>query len=169
MIKHIEAICKNFLWKGNAYTTTKAPVNCDSVYNPRGAKGLNITSLKEWNIAMMGKLFWNILAKDDKLWIKWITTYYMKQHNVLEWQHKNCSWILANIFKCRDKIKKTKAWEDFIQTGRYRTTSIYKGLRRDRGQVEWKHPFHHNHAKPQAKFIMWISMLGRLTTKDMLQ
>ncbi|XP_058727545.1 uncharacterized protein LOC131599062 [Vicia villosa] len=116
VIKHIEAICRNIMWKGNTDKTNKALVAWDFICNPKGAGGLSITSLKEWNIATMGKLFWNIQAKADKLWVKWVNTYYLKQHNAMDWQSKNCSWILASVFKCRDKIKGTNAWATVIYT-----------------------------------------------------
>lgn len=31
-----------------------------------------------WNKAGVGKSFWNIRAKKDKLWVKWIYSYYGK-------------------------------------------------------------------------------------------
>ncbi|XP_058722226.1 uncharacterized protein LOC131594147 [Vicia villosa] len=106
-IHQCRPLVDRILHKGNADMTRKAPVAWDTVCNPRVLGGLNITSLKEWNIATMGKLFWNIQAKADKLWVKWISAYYLKCHSAMDWQYKNCSWLLANIFKCRDKVKDT--------------------------------------------------------------
>ncbi|XP_058776403.1 uncharacterized protein LOC131650721 [Vicia villosa] len=169
VLKHIEAMCRSFLWKGNAEATRKAPVTWDSVCNPKRARGLNITSLKEWNIASMGKLFWNIQAKADKLWVKWVNTYYLKHADALDWQHKNCSWILANVFKCRDKIKMTAAWSTCMLTGSYKTASFYDEIRGDRGQVDWNFLLCKNFAKPRARFVLWLSLLGRLSTKDRLR
>ncbi|XP_058773804.1 uncharacterized protein LOC131648018 [Vicia villosa] len=85
----------------------------------------------------MGKLFWKIQAKDDKLWVK-------------------------------DKIKETDAWAAVLQTGRYKTTVVYKELHGYRGHVPLKHMLYQNYAKPRARFIIWLSLLGQLNTKDRL-
>ncbi|XP_058776509.1 uncharacterized protein LOC131650795 [Vicia villosa] len=109
VIKHVEALCRNFIWRGTQEITKKAHVAWDFVCNPRGAGGLSITSLREWNITTMGKLIWNIQAKADKLWVKWIKMYHLKNQNVMDWHPKNCSWIVTNILKHRDSIKQTRA------------------------------------------------------------
>lgn len=99
----------------------------------------------------MGKLFWNIQAKADKLWVKWISTYYLKKTSAMDWQSRNCSWLIANIFKCK-----------------YNTAATYRDIRGDRGHVEWWPVFNRNLAKPRAKFTLWLGMLDRLATKDKL-
>ncbi|XP_058741051.1 uncharacterized protein LOC131613393 [Vicia villosa] len=86
----------------------------------------------------------------------------------MDWQRKNCSWILASVFKWRDKIKGINAWATVLKNGKYRTADVYKELRRNKGQVPWKHLMYQNYAKPRARFILWLSLLDRLNTKDML-
>lgn len=44
VIKHIEEICRNYLWKGSVDTTKKAPVAWDFVCNSKRNGGLSITS-----------------------------------------------------------------------------------------------------------------------------
>lgn len=52
----IETICSSYLWSGFDVITKKAPVVWDKVCDPKNAGGLNITSLKEWNQATIGKI-----------------------------------------------------------------------------------------------------------------
>lgn len=61
-----------------------------------------------------------------------------------------------------------QAWADVIQPERYKTTAMYQELRGDRGHVDWYHLFVKNYAKLLARFTLWLSMLGRLVTKDRL-
>ncbi|XP_058740895.1 uncharacterized protein LOC131613225 [Vicia villosa] len=80
--KHIEAMCRSFVWSGKAEITRKAPVSWKKICEPKNAGGLNITSLNEWNIATLGKLHWNIESKADKMWVN---IYYIKDQNFLLW------------------------------------------------------------------------------------
>ncbi|XP_058764072.1 uncharacterized protein LOC131637497 [Vicia villosa] len=86
----------------------------------------------------------------------------------MDWQSKNCSWILASVFKCRDRIKGTNTWGSALTNGKYNTVEIYNDLRGNREHVTWKYVLHRNFAKPLAKFILWLSLLDRLSIKDRL-
>lgn len=37
---------------------------------------MGLRNLKIWNKALLSKLLWNIQAKKDSLWIKWVSHYY---------------------------------------------------------------------------------------------
>lgn len=111
VLKHIEAICRNFLWTGRELNSKKAPVAWDKVCDPKSSGGLNVTSLLEWNVAALSKMIWNIHAKSDKLWVKWIHMYFLKGKSMLEYQPgSNCSWIVRMLFKYRDVVIVTRAW-----------------------------------------------------------
>lgn len=58
----------------------------DTVCNLKGVEGLNIASLGEWNQETMGKLLWNLQNKVDKLWVKWINIYYIKEKDVMTYR-----------------------------------------------------------------------------------
>lgn len=169
VLKHIEAVCRSFLWTGKEEPSKRALVAWEKVCDPQGAGGLNITSLLEWNIATMAKLLWNIHAKADKLWVQWVHMYFLKGANILEYQPTNsCSWILKGIFKCREAVISTVAWADMLRTGKYKTSLIYKELRGDKPPVASKKVFYSNVVRPRAVFILWLLFMGRLSTKDRL-
>ncbi|XP_058755140.1 uncharacterized protein LOC131628305 [Vicia villosa] len=92
VIKHIEAVCRSFKWSGGAEITRKAPVAWDKMCEPKNSRGLNITALKEWNVATMGKLTWNIQAKADKLWHKKLLTICTLAATGLVW----FGWVFYN-------------------------------------------------------------------------
>lgn len=58
----------------------------DKICDPKIAGGLNITPLLEWNQATMSKLLWNLQVKANKLWVKWIDVYYLKNQDVMTWK-----------------------------------------------------------------------------------
>ncbi|KAH1222734.1 putative ribonuclease H protein [Glycine max] len=138
VISHINSICSSFMWTGKESLTRKAPVAWDHICNPLSAGGLNMISLLEWNKATIGKLLWN------------------------------CSWILKAMFKHRDDLLQSDAWKGFQNTGKYVTRKIYHMLREDKPKVTWRKIFYGNLARPRAKFILWMTCLDRLPTKDRL-
>ncbi|XP_058742526.1 uncharacterized protein LOC131615023 [Vicia villosa] len=45
--------------------------------------GLNILNLEVWNQITMLKLLWNLCKKQDYLWVKWMHSYFLKEHNLM--------------------------------------------------------------------------------------
>ncbi|XP_058783735.1 uncharacterized protein LOC131658460 [Vicia villosa] len=119
-----------FLWSENIEGSRKAPVAWDRICDPKKAGGLNIISLKEWNATTMIKLLWNVQAKKDKLWVKWLNAYYIKGLDVQEWQiPHDCSWIIKEIMKSRALIIKDPKWRTKLSDENFITRDSYELLR----------------------------------------
>lgn len=58
--------------------TKKALVAWDKVCLPKFAGGLNLINLHLWNKAAIVKSCWHLDHKQDKLWIRWVHTFYIK-------------------------------------------------------------------------------------------
>ncbi|XP_058768387.1 uncharacterized protein LOC131642117 [Vicia villosa] len=167
VLHNIEAICRTFLWAGTDIISRKSPIAWDKVCYTKAAGGQNVTSLLEWNLATISKLLWNLQAKEDKLWIKWMDHYYIKGQQVMEWQVKaNCSWILRKIMQCRERVQQTAYWPLAVQSQKYTTARMYRELRGPQLDVTWKHLIYYNYARPRARFTLWMALLNRLATKD---
>ncbi|XP_058746559.1 uncharacterized protein LOC131619487 [Vicia villosa] len=170
VIKHIEAVCRSFIWSGGAEITRKAPVAWDKMCEPKNSGYLNITALNEWNVATLGKLTWNIQAKANKLWVKWVNSYYLKNQNFMAWQARaGYSSLMKSLCTCRDLILYTNHWAEAVQSGRYNTTEMYQCLRGERAKVPWRKILYKNLARPRAKFHMWLALTGRISTKCRIQ
>lgn len=76
-LRYIEAHCRSFLWSGTNSIRRRAPIAWNIVCEPKKKGGQQLISLIEWNVATLGKLLWNINAKDDKMWVCWIHSYYI--------------------------------------------------------------------------------------------
>jgi hypothetical protein len=101
--------------------------------------------------------------------VKWINVYYLKEQDIMTWQTPHsCSWILKRIVNCREIVMQTRYWDEAIQRGKYKTSTMYKDLRGEKEQVEWKRVFFNNHARPRATFILWLTLMACLPTKDRL-
>ncbi|XP_058733291.1 uncharacterized protein LOC131604654 [Vicia villosa] len=85
-------------------------------------------SSKEWNKATIGKLLWNLQSKANKLWVKWVSTYYLKDENVMDWQsNTTASWLLKTLVSSRDDVSQLRYWQEIIQTGKYKTAKMGTG------------------------------------------
>ncbi|XP_058757124.1 uncharacterized protein LOC131630357 [Vicia villosa] len=169
IIQHVEALCRSYLWSGKEGLSRKSLVSWENLCKPKSAGGLYITDLQTWNKATLRKLPWNIHLKLDRLWIRWLDTFYFKGEDVLAWQSTpNSSWILKKIVKHKTEVSSTKHWTEAINSGRYKTGAVYKELCGNMEHVSWKHILIDNHARPRACFTLWMALLKRLPTKKRL-
>lgn len=87
----MESVCKRFLWTGGTEESKKAPIAWTTLQLPKCGGGWNIINMTAWNKATILKLLWAIEYKRDKLWVKWIHSYYFKRQGVLVVNQSNQS------------------------------------------------------------------------------
>ncbi|CAL0313865.1 unnamed protein product [Lupinus luteus] len=115
----------------------------------------------------MIKLLWNLAAKPNKLWVRWVHTYYLKGSMIEEYQPKTtCSWILKAIQKYRALPK--HFWMNSAQQKKFSTKCVYKELRGQQHNISWRKLFYDNLARPRSRFTTWLACQHRLPTKNML-
>ncbi|KAH0686277.1 hypothetical protein KY289_017035 [Solanum tuberosum] len=128
--------------------------------------GLNLINIRMWNKIAIAKTTWDLAHKQDKLWIRWIHTYYIKA-NIIESAPIPAqeSWMIRKIIATRNTLEHT-------QTMHLRTVSIkviYQKLLGDNLRVNWKCLMFTNNARPRARFTMWLQLQNILQTTDRLQ
>ena len=77
-------------------------VSWEQICFPKIEGGLNFTNLEIWNKVVIAKHLRAIAVKQDKLWIQWIHSYYIKRNKL--WTVKiptDMSWVLKNIMNRR--------------------------------------------------------------------
>lgn len=78
----------------------------------------------------MTKLLSNLCEKADKLWVRWLHAYYIKQANVMDCIPKsNCSWMFKVILKQRDRALQSVTWGCIRNGGKFPTSKYYHDLR----------------------------------------
>lgn len=167
VIKHIQAICRSFIWSSSDQITKKAPISSNKMCDPKNAGGLKIMDLNIWNLTMFTKLVWNISTKKDTLWVKWIHVYYMKGKSLQDMVYSNgWSWMFKNIYKSNCKCISLDIWNNLLNEDKFSTATMYKKLQGDRTTVTWRKLFFSNYARPHALFTLWMACHERLATKD---
>ncbi|KAM6574535.1 hypothetical protein CsatA_022862 [Cannabis sativa] len=107
VIRRLESICKAFLWKGQACATGPGLIAWESLCQPKASGGLGFRKIREWNQAAMGKYIWAVAQKQDSLWLKWISSVYLKDQEW--WSYKapaHGSWYWRSLVNLKDLFKK---------------------------------------------------------------
>ncbi|XP_060190345.1 uncharacterized protein LOC132619459 [Lycium barbarum] len=101
-IKMILAICRSYLWSGEASITKKALVAWDKICLPKGVGCMNLVNLRIWNQTAICKLLWALSQHKEKLWITWVHIYYIKKQDILTMEMpKQASWMIRKIINMR--------------------------------------------------------------------
>ncbi|XP_019225635.1 PREDICTED: uncharacterized protein LOC109207206 [Nicotiana attenuata] len=161
----IEAICRSYIWSGGNTITKKAYVSWERMCTPKSAGGLNLINLLLWNKAAIAKVCWDLAHKEDKLWIRWINAFYVKQQQLEDMPiPKQASWMVRRIIASRDILQQAQSSNDHRCTIR----QLYLQLLGDLPRVSWKNLLFQNSARPKAVFNLRLLLQGRSPTKDRL-
>ncbi|XP_060216801.1 uncharacterized protein LOC132644239 [Lycium barbarum] len=144
VMKLIEAVCRSYLWTGEATISKRALVAWDKVCLPREASRLNLLDLKIWNQAAICKLLRALSLRKEKLWITWIHTYYIKRQEIGSMNTPSqASWMVKKIFNMR-RVRHTMDVTKIVQGSKFLISKVYTAIRGDVQNVEWKHLVCHN-------------------------
>ncbi|KAK6123842.1 hypothetical protein DH2020_042409 [Rehmannia glutinosa] len=130
----IVKLCRNFLWG-----TSSKKIAWSSICLPKSEGGLGFRDLRAWNNSLLAKTLWNIHAKKDTLWHKWIQHVYLRNRPLLD---------------CH-KIK-----------GRNQT---YEFFRPAGTEISWHNVVWAAGITPKHAFSLWIVARSRLQTKDRIR
>ncbi|XP_056685808.1 uncharacterized protein [Spinacia oleracea] len=169
VMKEIQSICRCFLWTGSDIGSKKAPVSWDHMCLPKSCGGWNLKDLTIWNNAVVLKHSWALSMKQDRLWVKWIHTYYVKQLDF--WTMPippGLTWSLRKIWQYRDVLMQVGGVNQFIHAGKFKISKMYKHLQSGASHVHWKRITCNSKASPKGTFITWLALQNRLPTKDRL-
>lgn len=87
---------------------------------PTQAGGLNIINLKAWNRAAICKQLWSLAQEGNRVWIRWIHGFYIKQKDIYEMDiPRQCSWVVRKIIGAREYLKKLQDGRDWLQKPKF--------------------------------------------------
>lgn len=118
-----------------------------------------MVSLQYWNRAAIIKLLWALSKKEDKLWVRWIHIYYVKNKNVwLMDRLTQAAWIIQKNFAIRKHQQVVQDWISVMYNGMFSIKKAYLLLRGDHEKMPWKSITCDNIAPPRAIFICWVAL-----------
>ncbi|XP_070044967.1 uncharacterized protein [Nicotiana tomentosiformis] len=164
VLKTIEAYCRSYVWSGGNVITRRSLVAWKKMCTPKSAGGLDLINFKLWNKAAIAKNHWDLAHKVDKLWIKWIHSYYMKGKLVTDMPiPQQASWLVRKMIEARDVVEPT---QNLTKSNSNLIRQLYYLMLGQLPRVEWKLFLFTNEARAKAKFTMWLYFQDRLLTSD---
>ncbi|KAL5124246.1 putative ribonuclease H protein [Glycine soja] len=123
VVKHIEGICRSFLWTGKSSNNRKAPISWDHIYDPKNAGGLNLIGLEDWNKAT---IVWEKILR----WIGYV-------HTPTMWDDE-LGWIVENTKGkgCKRSLMKLAVAKTVYRVWFVRNRIIFQGGRKE--ELHWE-------------------------------
>ncbi|XP_056688135.1 uncharacterized protein [Spinacia oleracea] len=162
-MKEIQRLCRSCLWTGTDVRSKKAPIAWENLCLPKTCGGWNLKELTTWNKVAVLKHCWALSMKQDRLWVKWMHTYYIQQRDFWSMPVPNgLTWSMRKIWHQRDLLLQAGGGSQFVVAGMFKIHKAYKHLHQSGVQVPWKR------LVCNSTFVVWLAVQNRLATKDRL-
>ncbi|XP_057460090.1 uncharacterized protein LOC130750511 [Actinidia eriantha] len=171
-------LCRNFLWGGQAFVSKKPLVAWDDIFLPKMEGGLGFKNLVAWNFALLSKNLWNIHAKKDTLWVRWIHQNYLQNSYIWDYiGSKQDSKLIKHLLVIRDMMLSKEGsvhiainrMELWARDGKFSTKAAYEYFRPRKINLIWPKLVWKSCIIPKHSFILWLGLKGRLLTRDKMQ
>lgn len=96
----IDSLTRGFIWGRDGSHRSWNLVNWETLTSPKKYGGLDIRDTRITNVALLGKLIWNIIHDKHKLWVQVLTHKYLGNNSI--WcvnDHKEASITWRSIMK----------------------------------------------------------------------
>lgn len=94
---------RSFIWKGTGERGMHM-VNWRTVTRPKKYGGLGVRKSKEQNVALLGKLIWDIMHPNNKLWAQVLKALYIPREHILSVTKRRGSPIWSSIIKALEVL-----------------------------------------------------------------
>lgn len=134
--------------------------------------GLNIKGCKNWNIASVGKLLWQLVTNKEVLRVRWVHSVYMKSCMNI-WDHNppsDCSWYWKKINGLKHNMIQWYNGNTYRLTsnGSYSISSSYNVMIRHMLRC-WEMDLVWNWMMlPRHRFVLWLAYQQKIQTKGRL-
>ncbi|KAL0298203.1 UNVERIFIED_CONTAM: putative ribonuclease H protein, partial [Sesamum calycinum] len=170
IIRAVEKRMRHFLWKGNS-AVGYPKVAWSAVCRPVEEGGLGIRDILALNKALMSRHLWKVIQRNQSsIWVQWITHTHLRHKTVWTVDVKGGSWGWRKLLRLRSallpyiefKVAAVTLWRG----GEFTTTVAYGIFRTPGPMVGW-YPLLSGPCKiPRFSFVLWLAILGKLSTMD---
>ncbi|XP_062100450.1 uncharacterized protein LOC133806354 [Humulus lupulus] len=124
----IDKSCRDFLWGNNGIRSKLHLPSWEKVCLPKKLRGIGFREGKKWNMALMANFIWATTTKQDCLWVKWISSIYLKEHII--WNvpiNQEMSWYFKKLLRFRQVIDEGSL-RQAVKGGKFRIKHFYTTL-----------------------------------------
>ncbi|XP_062102994.1 uncharacterized protein LOC133813986 [Humulus lupulus] len=163
----IDKCCRDFLWGSRGNRTKLHLPSWEKVCLPKKLGGIGFREGKKWNMALMAKYIWASSSKQDCLWVRWINSIYLKDHNIWSIPIKqDMSWHFKKLLKLR-QITDEESLRQAEKGGKFRVKKFYTSLIYAQ-RVVYAETVWNKLLVPKHRFIYWQIFNSQLLTRDHL-
>ncbi|GAA0175607.1 reverse transcriptase [Lithospermum erythrorhizon] len=106
VIQEVEIRVRSFLWSGKEGGRSIAKVAWDTVCLPLKEEGLGFKSIQVWSTVCLCKMLWNIVARKESLWVKWVHTVRLKGVSIWAYKKRDSDpWLWKKVLQMRGLIQ----------------------------------------------------------------
>ncbi|XP_056697932.1 uncharacterized protein [Spinacia oleracea] len=154
VLQIIFKICRAFLWSGQAFSHRPCNISWDNICCDKKSGCLGFRDVSLWNVANLGKYVWALVTKQDNVWIKWVTSVYLKNGDWWEYQPSNsASWYWKQICNTKERLKSVYTKAELEAMSHYSVKQVYQKLTSDRPKVHWDKLVWNRLSTPKHRFI----------------
>jgi hypothetical protein len=107
---NIDQTTRNFIWRGPNDKGTHL-VGWNKIARPKNIGGLGIRSAREANTCLLGKLVWDLVQKNNKLWVNILSDKYTAGPNIFHASvNSSSSPIWSSIIRVKEILKNGYSW-----------------------------------------------------------
>ncbi|XP_062093869.1 uncharacterized protein LOC133799895 [Humulus lupulus] len=163
----IDKSCLDFLWGNNGNRSKFHLPFWEKVCLPKKLGGIGFREGKKWNMALMANFIWATTTKQDCLWVKWISSIYLKEHII--WNvpiNQEMSWYFKKLLRLRQVIDEGSL-RQAVKGGKFRIKQFYTSLI-STPTVGFADTVWNKLIVPKHRFIYWQIFNNQLLTRDHL-
>lgn len=172
IVKMVDECCRKFLWGTKTSGQVISLVNWEQVCTPWKNGGLGLRRCGLWNKALLGNQIWDIAAKGDSLWVKWVHGRYIKHDTIWNCEaSSNSTWHGRKLLQIRDLLLpavENGGWR-YANDGRYTPKSGYVWFLGGLQDFPLASSIWHKFVTPKNGFLMWLAVQGKLLTRERLE
>lgn len=106
----IDQTTRNFIWRGSNDKGIHL-VGWKKIAKPKNIGGLGIRSAREANICLLGKLIWDLIQRNDKLWVHMLSDKYSSGADIFTaTSTSSSSAIWASIMRAKNVLVNGYSW-----------------------------------------------------------
>ncbi|KAL0439814.1 UNVERIFIED_CONTAM: hypothetical protein Slati_2464400 [Sesamum latifolium] len=180
VIREIEKRLRSFLWKGCA-GVGYAKVSWQQVCRPVTEGGLGIRDILALNKGLMSRHLWRVIIADrSSIWVDWIIHYRLHGTSIWTVSDHSGSWGWRKLVRLRALSSSDSPWGPRHSStsataplstvirdgGSFSSAAAYDVFHPPGPKVDWSSLLVGSLKIPRHRFILWLAILGRLSTLD---
>ncbi|CAN1163819.1 Uncharacterized mitochondrial protein AtMg00310 [Linum perenne] len=98
----MDSLIRCYWWSGDPNRRAIHWCTANKLNTSKAAGGLGFRNFKEFNLAFLAKVGWNIIHQPEAIWVKLLKALYFPRHDFITIPpHHRPSWIWSSIIKGR--------------------------------------------------------------------